>query len=354
MLVFTAREAFLHCPNGILTESICLGDDSNESIRLESVHNIRLCDFLHRQRLWLKTPTPHIATRRLQYKVVFLALLQPYMRRVLSYDTDALSAYSGIVKAQSRILGPFHWGLPLALFARALLLMTPGGTTIWSRRPGFPSWSWLGWKFNCAARDMVEDVFDLGQSLQILVHIYASDEKEQLTLLYGQRNDRNGTEGFCSRCIDTYNALASYEPLPLMPSIMGSAPRSSAGVAVSQMLCFWSHVARFEPLVSPLRFSLQFEGTGASRVDHEEAETTVIEIALIAMSNAPAHGDQEDAGGIGWHEEANRYIFPWEERYSGIIIERKEGYARRLGVAHAISRKEWLSGSPKKELVSLI
>jgi hypothetical protein len=42
-------------------------------------------------------------------------------------------------------LGSFHWGLPENNFERALLWNTSAEYPI-ARRPGFPSWSWAGWR----------------------------------------------------------------------------------------------------------------------------------------------------------------------------------------------------------------
>ncbi|KAF2820117.1 hypothetical protein CC86DRAFT_305737 [Ophiobolus disseminans] len=84
-----------------------------------------------------------ISTLRRFYESGHLKLLSIYFKRILTHDSDILNAFSGIIRAHSRVLGKFHWGLPLNLFASALLAtyLTPHYLT---RQPGFPSWSWLG------------------------------------------------------------------------------------------------------------------------------------------------------------------------------------------------------------------
>jgi hypothetical protein len=44
-----------------------------------------------------------------------------YTKRNLMHETVRLAAFSGILKAQEEVLGPFFWSLPCILLARALL-----------------------------------------------------------------------------------------------------------------------------------------------------------------------------------------------------------------------------------------
>jgi len=72
-------------------------------------------------------------------------LLAFYLRRNMKFDSDALPAFSGILKVLSKMLGQFHHGLPKKFFARSLLWTDPH-RGVFTRRADFPSWSWAGWK----------------------------------------------------------------------------------------------------------------------------------------------------------------------------------------------------------------
>ncbi|KAM7198476.1 Heterokaryon incompatibility protein (HET) domain containing protein [Rhypophila sp. PSN 637] len=69
------------------------------------------------------------------------------LTRTLSYDEDILNAASGILLGLEHRLGECFWGVPKRYFGPSLL-WTQSQISYPDRRPGFPSWSWAGWKFN--------------------------------------------------------------------------------------------------------------------------------------------------------------------------------------------------------------
>ena len=75
----------------------------------------------------------------------FDALVSVYSGRHLSEESDALNACRGSLNRLGRSSNrTFIFGLPKEDFLRALL-WKPHHKNILTRRPGFPSWSWLGW-----------------------------------------------------------------------------------------------------------------------------------------------------------------------------------------------------------------
>ena len=152
MLVFTAEEAFFYCPRGMLSESICVGDEPLKPVYYTGAQNVRLCGFLHRsmQRLVAKmgTDCSSLSHSVAQYNWIFMSSLKAYFTRILSHDSDMLNAFSGVINATSCALGSFHWGLPTKMFARALLMEDIYPVALLSQRHEFPSWSWLSWKLD--------------------------------------------------------------------------------------------------------------------------------------------------------------------------------------------------------------
>jgi hypothetical protein len=88
----------------------------------------------------------------------YTTLVNSYMERQLSYQSDILNAFSGICQVLSAIGNEsFHWGLPVSRFDKALFWRLRGGGTrnravsdvrtygSESLSVPFPSWSWTAW-----------------------------------------------------------------------------------------------------------------------------------------------------------------------------------------------------------------
>lgn len=79
-----------------------------------------------------------------------------YLRRRMRYDSDAIVAFSGILKVLSQWIGPSHFGLPKAFFGKSLLWNSPTRATL-KRRTGFPSWSWAGWEWDFGTAEQTDE-----------------------------------------------------------------------------------------------------------------------------------------------------------------------------------------------------
>jgi hypothetical protein len=329
MLVFTAKEVFFYCPAGVLSESVSMGGDRCEPILLTDISSMQLCGLLHTLKTDQRSQTTSASIGH--YNSVYLTLLDFYAGRVLTYDTDVLDAFSGVINAQLRMLGQFYWGLPRGLFARALLqsrTLGPGDTM--SRRPGFPSWSWLGWKpeepgnHDTFRRYFLPPLFSL-------VHIYKHDEQSYLELLMEPRDDRGGMEGYCVDSIEHYNALTKLDPLPRWPCInkVPKFPHIFRQESVPVLL-FWTHVARFAASALENNRALFYMNECSDR--RARVSSAHIEVVLVATTRPS----------------------PGVTCLQGIAIERHSGYARRIGPVLDIPPPTWLAGNPKKELILLI
>ena len=80
----------------------------------------------------------------------FSGLLELYNDRKLTFESDVLNAFQGMLSSLTRITEvEFLWGLPCSLFEQNLLWVTPGR----SKRDlqDVPSWSWLNYRDSKAA-----------------------------------------------------------------------------------------------------------------------------------------------------------------------------------------------------------
>jgi hypothetical protein len=76
----------------------------------------------------------------------FSVVLQHYLMRELTNDSDILRAISGVTNLVSKRLGNSFWGLGERYFHECICWSTSGsGQVPGRRREGFPSWSWAGW-----------------------------------------------------------------------------------------------------------------------------------------------------------------------------------------------------------------
>ncbi|KAH8585485.1 hypothetical protein B0O99DRAFT_646866 [Bisporella sp. PMI_857] len=79
---------------------------------------------------------------------VYIRLVRAYTRRILTYQEDALNAFSGILGMLKEAgSGDFVSALPEAILDMALLWTPASSLGVQRRRGGsFPSWCWTGWK----------------------------------------------------------------------------------------------------------------------------------------------------------------------------------------------------------------
>ncbi|KAK0652803.1 heterokaryon incompatibility protein-domain-containing protein [Cercophora newfieldiana] len=132
-LVFTARQIFFCCGDGIRREEV----------------NGYLTRNLQRQEISvLPILRPAFISNRSPDEIVtseYNRLVSYYTARELSLPGDIIKAFSGILGALSPSIGWFSWGLPMKYINYSLMWSFHGSCC---RRPGFPSWSWAGWHFD--------------------------------------------------------------------------------------------------------------------------------------------------------------------------------------------------------------
>jgi len=73
-----------------------------------------------------------------------------YSQKQLSFDSDAVRAFSGILNSVELEQGSHIWGIPRDELARGLKFSL-SEHKMSLRRFAFPSWTWAGWKGNASA-----------------------------------------------------------------------------------------------------------------------------------------------------------------------------------------------------------
>lgn len=133
-LVFTPREVFFCCAEGIRREDV-------NGYLVEGIprQDLFIMPVVRDSFLWNNLPSKIFAQ-------VYSPLVEHYATRDTSYASDILKAFSGITGALEKpiYLGGFVAGIPESFIGAGLAWSFHGQC---SRRPGFPSWSWAGWAF---------------------------------------------------------------------------------------------------------------------------------------------------------------------------------------------------------------
>lgn len=142
LLVFTGSQAFYHCTSTTWFEDTIM--ESRE-------HNYGSVSIAERASPFSKGRrqpghTAYEAHRRL-FGRNFWSLIEVYTQRQLSFESDSIRAFSGILKSMESEYGPAHWGVPEYYFARGIT-WSQSQHKLGYRRPQFPSWSWASWRGN--------------------------------------------------------------------------------------------------------------------------------------------------------------------------------------------------------------
>lgn len=136
-LIFTNTKTYFHCSFGLL--------DMNES----QVQNNDLSCSAHYTlpNCLLSTPATRAGKERWSHGFPgYAQLVRKYTCRHLSYSSDALNAFSGLLELfKHRFGGEMISGLPSKFFDVALLWVWEDERLQYKRNFHFPSWSWAGW-----------------------------------------------------------------------------------------------------------------------------------------------------------------------------------------------------------------
>lgn len=161
----------------------------------------------------------------------FLATLKAYHGRELTFESDILRAFKGILKHVESDLGPSIWGIPAFILQRGLQWRLGGTLPKESCRPGIPSWSWAAWRvepwnrmsFPHFPQENDDDDEGIDHELWELEIFYYRVTEEGKYILESAKNlepcsslesDTDAPEG--SQSNSTHSSLSQHDPSPEM------------------------------------------------------------------------------------------------------------------------------------------
>jgi hypothetical protein len=150
LLIFTPSQTFYHCKTVTWQEDMVLG--TNEEAQEEVIIDDHISTLSRGLRYYIgEESASYYDPPTLLDAGRFLSAVAAYCGKHLSFETDILRAFNGILRYVESDLGPATWGMPVFLLARGLpwhVRDVPGvaAKATRFRRPGFPSWSWAAMK----------------------------------------------------------------------------------------------------------------------------------------------------------------------------------------------------------------
>ncbi len=148
-LIFTQSQVYWKCSAELLSESIAEGEDSQRkwvkpAQWYDTFSSPTLAGAVNRDGYALSKKA--VAANGVEY-LSYAAHVERYTSRLLSFESDALPAFTGILNALSRrSYSKMIWALPDSIFDLALLWKTESRSAgSKGRRPDIPSWSWVSW-----------------------------------------------------------------------------------------------------------------------------------------------------------------------------------------------------------------
>ncbi|KAH4062434.1 hypothetical protein HBH50_208860 [Parastagonospora nodorum] len=146
LLVFTRSQVFYHCAASTWFEDTVMEPKANIS------GSIHMRERRHPQKKGLNSAGVRLnytayESHREHFGRNFWSLVRAYSRRQLSFESDVIRAFTGILSSIEPDFGYSVWGIPSKEFVRGLT-WEHSFHRMDLRRQGFPSWSWTGWRSN--------------------------------------------------------------------------------------------------------------------------------------------------------------------------------------------------------------
>lgn len=371
VLIFTPTEVLFYCSKEFKAEYRHRLDESTQMVE-SGASVLRMCNCIKLQ-LPSSAVTYAIYPVRRNYATVHWDLLNNYLRRQLSYDTDILAAFSGVLSAEGTTIGTFHWGLPCNILVRALFWdlnnLSQGlqdhrsyGFSEFSMIPrnGFPSWSWTGWKILKTEapefgkqRHFLMNRID-AEDFSPLVHIYSIESGEARSLI-GEESYTEGIEGFSPGIIEHFNLqMRDYkQQLQLDTRAIPNLSRNQKLCLPPYCLIFLASCSTFIVSSRPER-SAQDPDIGLYKIEAEEDNGS-------GRTGCPGVWLS-----IKWRERQGRaldFVLLGKEygsaaagnggAYRAMLIKYKDGIAQRVAIPQSFTLDQWLYGQTTMQWITL-
>jgi hypothetical protein len=239
LIFFTKYQLFYHCNSATWCED-AVWVNRDPKIQM-NVAQSQLNPYYQNVPL----PSPNFAGLR-----KFFHLVGGYHARKLTKESDSLDAFSGALSSLSTELATsFCWGIPV-VYIREALLWTTAIHDPRLRRPGFPSWSWVGWRATPLPGDL--------DSRTLMRH--------HVKTVSSIRYHQPGASG----SLEELEASKSPESLPNEPPLETEVRSTLDKMAnPRQALCFWADTVRLSILgeAGPGDGNRSFEEYGSINYD---------------------------------------------------------------------------------------
>jgi hypothetical protein len=146
LLIFTESQVFYHCAAATWFEDTVMEQKANIS------GAIHMRERRHPRKKGLYGAGVDVnytayESHREHFGRNFWALVKAYSKRQLSFESDVIRAFTGILTSIEPDFGTSLWGIPSGEFVRGLTWAL-STHRVDLRRRDFPSWSWTGWRSN--------------------------------------------------------------------------------------------------------------------------------------------------------------------------------------------------------------
>ena len=347
--IYLSREqAYFECQGSIILCEDSEGHGSRVTGRIDNIHSKSGTDsYLH-------------SNSTMAFNE-FCQYVEEYSARQLSYHSDILNAFTGIVRLWEDAFGwEFTNGLPKSMLSFALLwesvglayrriLVSGDGRTFLP----FPSWSWAGW--------MGEVFYEKIMDGNFRSEIEAYEVKKAIGS--GIADLKMHSQLLCSDVLEFYSSSAKF----LVSSCMGIlfAGRDVGDLRNKLGMCIYDNKERqcgvafgIDPRCVEDQERVLYEFVLLSRVRLDDGQNCKqVEIrsrkdALKFLAMLPSDNDWPPpltAGAFDYHVFESR---PWC-LLNVMLIKRDSGFAERVAIGR-VHEDAWIEGCPEKKLFRLI
>jgi hypothetical protein len=333
LLVFTESLVFFQCQQCTWREDIVLeSGQSQVELNEETSSNNQY-------------PTPWMAGENSTF--TYEALVQTLMKRQISRDEDILRAFTGIMECLRPGIGQCLSGLPEKYFGRALCWHADVPFPI-TRRCGFPSWSWAGWKF-AETKEVHFQGWGTGSTDSSVTFCRVVTQEEVKCFVGGEMDIERLPEELYSHI--TGPSEARIDGLLHLTDI-------NSKTAVSEIIWFWTSAAMLH-----VDFETHYCPCNRPLSDYRAEPDTSRDYPYAVRGNDGNHiGDvlldsdwrsqkpqQLEFILIAFYFETSRDILP-------MLIEWNDGIAYRVQMMRElapIKQDVWMSAKPQRKLIVL-